>query len=42
MPTRTRRGKKQRLELKGLLWMAVGDQSLGGPGRMGLLRAVAE
>lgn len=42
MPTRARRKKNQRLELKGLLWMAVGDQNLGGPGRMGLLRAVAE
>ena len=41
-PTRARRSKRQRLELRGLLWMAVGDQSLGGPGRMGLLRAVAE
>jgi molybdate transport system regulatory protein len=41
-PTRARRQKDQRLALKGLLWMAVGDQSLGGPGRMGLLRAVAE
>ena len=41
MPSRARR-KNQRLELKGLLWMAVGDRSLGGPGRMGLLRAVAE
>jgi molybdate transport system regulatory protein len=42
MPTRARRKKNQRLELKGLLWMAVGDQNLGGPGRMGLLRAVAQ
>jgi molybdate transport system regulatory protein len=42
MPSRTRRPKTQRLALKGLLWMAVGDHSLGGPGRMGLLRAVAE
>ena len=42
MSARVRRKKNQRLELKGLLWMAVGDQSLGGPGRMGLLRAVAE
>ncbi len=42
MPNRARRRKNQRLELKGLLWMAVGDQNLGGPGRMGLLRAVAE
>ena len=41
MPPRARR-KNQRLELKGLLWMVVGDRSLGGPGRMGLLRAVAE
>ena len=41
-PARPRRGKGQRLALRGLLWMAVGDQSLGGPGRMGLLRAVAE
>ena len=41
MATRTRR-KNQRPELKGSLWMVVGDKSLGGPGRMGLLRAVAE
>ena len=42
MPARGRRRKNQRLALKGLLWMAIGDHSLGGPGRMGLLRAVAE
>ena len=42
MATRARRSRNQRLQLKGLLWMAVGEQSLGGPGRMALLRAVAE
>jgi molybdate transport system regulatory protein len=37
-----RRGKPHRLELKGAVWMAVGDASLGGRGRVELLRAVAE
>ena len=42
-PGRAPRGrKKPRLQLEGQLWMAVGDQNLGGPGRIGLLRAVAE
>jgi molybdate transport system regulatory protein len=38
----TRRKKQQRLELNGALWISVGDQNLGGQGRMALLQAVAE
>ena len=33
---------EQKIELNGLLWMSVGDQRLGGPGRMELLARVAE
>ncbi|HEV8689316.1 MAG TPA: molybdenum-dependent transcriptional regulator, partial [Ideonella sp.] len=31
-----------RLALEGAVWLTVGDENLGGHGRMGLLRAVAE
>jgi len=34
--------KKNRIELRGTLWMAVGDQNLGGPGRVALLARIAE
>lgn len=37
-----RQKKAKRLELQGAVWMAVGDQTLGGGDRMALLRAVAE
>jgi molybdate transport system regulatory protein len=37
-----RRRQNKRLELQGAVWMAVGDEVLGGQDRMGLLRAVAE
>jgi molybdate transport system regulatory protein len=37
-----KRGKTPRLEVKGSLWITAGGQSLGGHGRMALLRAVAE
>jgi molybdate transport system regulatory protein len=37
-----RRKQNKRLELQGAVWMAVGDEVLGGHDRMGLLRAVAE
>jgi molybdate transport system regulatory protein len=40
--TSPRRSRHARLELKGSLWISVGDQSLGGHGRVALLRAVAE
>jgi molybdate transport system regulatory protein len=30
------------ITLKGLLWMAVGDRNLGGPGRISLLRAIRD
>ena len=40
--TQLRRKKAKRLELKGAVWMAFGDDVLGGEQRMGLLRAVAE
>ena len=38
----SRRKTRDRLELKGALWMTVGGRNLGGVGRMALLRAVAE
>ncbi|AMN47593.1 ModE family transcriptional regulator [Steroidobacter denitrificans] len=34
--------KKSRIELRGALWMAVGDKNLGGPGRIALLARIAE
>lgn len=37
-----RRGKTPPLDVKGSLWITAGDESLGGHGRMALLRAVAE
>lgn len=37
-----RRPRSARLELKGSLWISAGDRSLGGHGRIALLRAVAE
>ena len=40
--TDRRRRKQHRLEVQGAVWIAVGEQSLGGRGRIGLLRAVAE
>lgn len=39
----TRRGKKsETIELHGAVWMTVGGANLGGQGRVGLLRAIAE
>jgi molybdate transport system regulatory protein len=40
--TAPRRRRAERLSLRGALWIAAGDRNLGGPGRMSLLRAVAE
>ena len=40
--TARRRTKNARLELKGAVWLSVAGESLGGVGRMALLRAVAE
>ena len=37
-----RRHRSRRLELKGSLWIAAGGESLGGHGRIALLRAVGE
>lgn len=37
-----RRRRPSPLALRGSLWIAVGQQSLGGHGRVGLLRAIAE
>ncbi len=37
-----RRPKHDRLELRGALWITAGGESLGGHGRIGLLRAIAE
>ncbi len=37
-----RRNRSRRLELKGSLWIAAGGESLGGHGRIALLRAVGE
>ena len=34
--------RRHGIELKGSLWMAVGDKSFGGPGRIELLTRVAE
>lgn len=41
MTGRSRR-QDERIELRGALWMTVGGVSLGGHGRIGLLRAIAE
>lgn len=40
--TRERRKRRGPLELRGALWIAAGDRNLGGPGRIALLRAIAE
>lgn len=37
-----RRRKNESIELQGAIWMTVGGDNLGGSGRVGLLRAVAE
>jgi molybdate transport system regulatory protein len=42
MPTARPRRKQAPLSLKGSLWINAGERSLGGHGRLGLLRAVAE
>lgn len=43
MATRQRRNsRKQRIELRGSLWISVDGKDLGGHGRIALLRAVAE
>jgi molybdate transport system regulatory protein len=43
MPSRSRRkATAQRLQVNGALWVSVDGQDLGGHGRIGLLRAVAE
>lgn len=43
MPSSPRpRSASRRVELQGALWLAVGGQALGGPQRIGLLRAIAE
>ena len=36
------RSRKKRLELQGAVWMAAGDERLGGYERFGLLRAIAQ
>jgi len=40
--TLRRRRANSRLELQGSVWISVGDQTLGGSDRFGLLRAVAD
>ena len=40
--TRVRRKRPDRLELRGALWIAAGEENLGGPGRIALLRSIAE
>jgi len=40
--TARRRKKDERLELKGAVWITIGGENLGGRGRVGLLRAIAE
>ena len=43
MPASSRpRSAPRRVELQGALWLTVGGQDLGGPQRVGLLRAIAE
>ncbi|WP_295641538.1 TOBE domain-containing protein [uncultured Methylibium sp.] len=42
MTTRPRKKKGPAIELHGAVWMTVGGESLGGKGRIGLLRAIAE
>lgn len=42
MPATRTKKKPGALALRGSLWINAGDRSLGGHGRMGLLRAVAE
>ncbi len=42
MATRPSRKKDEAIELHGALWMTVGGENLGGKGRIGLLRAIAE
>lgn len=43
MPSSPRpRSASRRVELQGALWLSVGGQELGGPQRIGLLRAIAE
>lgn len=44
MPASSRppRSAPRRVELQGALWLSVGGQDLGGPQRVGLLRAIAE
>lgn len=37
-----RRSRTEPIELHGAVWMTVGGESLGGKGRIGLLRAIAE
>ena len=32
----------EHIELKGTIWMTVGDANLGGPGRIALLAKIAE
>ena len=41
-PGRRSRRKKPSIELSGTVWLTVGGKNLGGHGRIGLLRAVAE
>lgn len=38
----TRKRKKESIALEGAVWMTVGGENLGGQGRVGLLRAIAE
>lgn len=40
--TVARKKRHERLEVRGALWISAGDTSLGGPGRIALLRKVAE
>lgn len=41
-PRQRRNSRKQRIELRGSLWISVDGKDLGGHGRIALLRAVAE
>ena len=40
--SRAGKPKRDAIALKGALWLTIGDANLGGPGRIGLLRAIAE
>src|SRR5689334_16720910 len=42
MAQQRKRNQDEAIALQGALWMTVGDESLGGRGRIGLLQAIAE